>query len=362
MRSWRWLAFCILALSAAGCCRLGGRSANAALEQENRQLEDRLYQTQHELEKCQQQLERARSDAQNARGRKIGPAEASAGPELQAPETLQAPSIEMPSEPEPSGTVPDRLMLPEGDSAPPFNPPTPRPTATSARRGSAPARRIADPAASRNVASVTLSQTLTGGFDVDRQPGHDGIIAVIEPRDSQGRLLEVPASVSVVILDPALSGKEARLGRWDYSPEQVARVLAQNQPGMGIPLEVLWPTAPPQHSTLHLYIRYTTADGRKLETNRVVEVRLPGTRPPPTLAAAPGALSQNSAPANGDSATGRSSATASAGASGWRGIPLEYRRRDPPPSVAAQTTPAPSPEGPAAEVSSRTRPVWSPTR
>lgn len=362
MASWRWLAFCLLILSAAGCCRLGGRSANAALEQENRQLEDRLYQTQHELEKCQQQLERARSEAQNARGRGTSAAEAPAGPQLQAPETLPAPSIEMPSEPEPSGTLPDRLMLPEGDSAPPFNPPTPRPTATSTRRDSAPARQVADPSTSRNVASVTLSQTLTGGFDVDRKPGHDGIIAVIEPRDSQGRLMVVPASVSVVILDPALSGKEARLGRWDYSVEQVARVLAQNQPGMGIPLEVMWPTTPPQNSTLHLYVRYTTADGRKLETNRVVEVTLPGSRPPPTLAAAPGVLSQNSAPASGNSAPGRSSAAASTAASGWRGIPLEYRRRDPAPSVAAQTTPAPAPDGPAAEVSSRTRPVWSPTR
>ena len=41
-------------------------------------------------------------------------------------------------------------------------------------------------------------------------------------------------------------------------------------------VECPWPDRPPENNRLHLFVRYTTRDGRKLEADQSVEVALPG--------------------------------------------------------------------------------------
>ena len=44
-----------------------------------------------------------------------------------------------------------------------------------------------------------------------------------------------------------------------------------------------WPDGPPKHHKLHVFVRYVTADGRKLQTDRPIDVASPGE--PPTRGA-----------------------------------------------------------------------------
>ncbi|MHC4400462.1 MAG: hypothetical protein ACYTG0_12365, partial [Planctomycetota bacterium] len=125
------------------------------------------------------------------------------------------------------------------------------------------------------VAFITLNERLTAGLNSDRRRGHEGIVAVIEPRDEQGRLVDAVAGVSVVVLDPALPGEAARVGRWDFTAADTAEWYRNSPPSRGLRLEMPWPDVPPVHGQLHLFVRYKTDDGRHLEAQQPIEIDVP---------------------------------------------------------------------------------------
>ena len=45
----------------------------------------------------------------------------------------------------------------------------------------------------------------------------DGLLVVVEPRDFGGNIVNAPGDISVALLDPALTGEQARLRRWDFA-------------------------------------------------------------------------------------------------------------------------------------------------
>jgi len=129
---------------------------------------------------------------------------------------------------------------------------------------------------SASVRRMTLNPALTGGFDAEPQPGDEGILVMIEPRDGQGKPVAAAAPISVVLLDSALPGDAARVARWDLTGEDVATSYCRMPQAEGFCLGLPWPGAPPVHGHLHLFVRYTARDGRNLEAHREIDVALPG--------------------------------------------------------------------------------------
>lgn len=127
----------------------------------------------------------------------------------------------------------------------------------------------------RVVMNVTLNRKLTGGHNVDGQPGDEGVMVVVEPLNGAGDLVEVPGQVSIVVLDPAVEGEAARVARWDFSSKEAADHLKRTPMGDGLHFDLRWPHAPPTHRILNLYVRYTTADGRRLQVEKQIEVDPP---------------------------------------------------------------------------------------
>lgn len=126
------------------------------------------------------------------------------------------------------------------------------------------------------VAQITLNRKLTGGHNVDAKPGDEGVMVVVEPLNEAGDLIEVPGAVSIVVLDPALQGEAARVARWDFSSREAAKHLKRTPMGDGLHFDLRWPHSPPTHRLLSLYVRYTTADGRKLQVEKQIDVEPPG--------------------------------------------------------------------------------------
>jgi len=127
------------------------------------------------------------------------------------------------------------------------------------------------------VTQLRIDTEHTGGHNLDGRSGDDGLMLVIHPLDEQGRSLHVPAAVSIVLLDPALKGEAARVARWDFTADEVASAIrATGGAQAGIPLKVVWRNVMPQNEVLHLFVRYTTADGRRLEDQTEIRIRLPG--------------------------------------------------------------------------------------
>jgi hypothetical protein len=303
-----WVCVILLGCLAAAGCRSHGRQG-ALLERENRQLEDALYDLQYELETCQEE----KASLEKKLGR-FGPADRSTGrnaprepgaPELLSPYSgrasgpeiapLRPPTIQQGAEVVPDEDLPEMLVpspspeLRRPTEAAPADPPRDDHGEDPASAGkfvmpplSGPDRSDDDlpgkavSTDSDQVKRIAVNPKRTGGYDADGRPGDEGIVVVLEPQTDAQRLVAAAAPVSVVLLDPNLPGQAARVARWDFSLDEVARLYGESPPGEGLRLKMPWPDAPPVNSRLHLFVRYTTSDGTQHEADGEIRVALAG--------------------------------------------------------------------------------------
>ena len=348
MRAWQLAIFCLTCLAVAGCRT---DPAVALLERENRDLEDQLYQLADLVENCRRKNAALRGQLQCRETETGGPA---------VPGDVQSPTVELPSVEMPAERFLDRFQDQDPIDAPKTlpgpaesNPPkrTTPPEDGDPATGDA---SVVSPADNTRVALITLNDSLTGGCNVDGRAGDEGITVVIEPRGSDGRLVDAAAPVSIVVLDPALSGQATRLARWDFTADQIAATYHKTPSSGGIHLEMVWPGALPVHSQLQVFVRYTTDDGRKLEVDKSIDVDVIVRQARRLSSVGP------SGPAPGASRT----------AARWQGRPSAVTRlppTEPAPPASLPAKPADSvflaaQPPPAQTTPKRQRPVWSPHR
>jgi hypothetical protein len=132
---------------------------------------------------------------------------------------------------------------------------------------------------SQYVAAIVLNRSLTGGINDGENDGDQGLLVVVEPRDSRGRPIDAPAKIVVALLDPAVldeEGNASRLALWEFSAEETASMFRRVGTSEAIHLAMAWPDEPPKNSKLHLFVRYLTSDGRMLEADHPIEVAISG--------------------------------------------------------------------------------------
>jgi len=310
----------LLAVGCAGCATGRGRDMDY-LERELRYLEDKVFQLESENDECRRSLESAhrenealiRDAAKNgARKPTLRGAEpdlappqvelpgGEGAPPFEGPPEIQAPGPDVPEgestddEPADDGAVhegttgqrmpgaqdsqggPKRRLrsfgVPSSEPPPPFKEKT---------ADSKPVRKdgpldSGESSAGAGPVRITLNRRLTGGHDVDGQPGDEGVMVVVEPLDDAGELLEVSGDISVVVLDPAQQGEAARVARWDFTAAEAAKYLQRTPMGDGLHFTMPWPHSPPVNRTLNLYVQYTTPDGRRLQAEKQIEIDPPG--------------------------------------------------------------------------------------
>jgi len=140
-----------------------------------------------------------------------------------------------------------------------------------------PAEAASPPPADQNIAAITLHRR-TGGWNADGQPGDEGITVVVEPRNARGQLIPASGALAIALIDPAIPGDGGRYARLDFTADDAeALQRSSNVSGAGeMQIEVPWPDAPPAHAKLRVFVRLTTADGRKLQADRELTVDLRG--------------------------------------------------------------------------------------
>lgn len=335
---WLWLAL-VLAAVATGCrtdpAILALERENRDLEDEIYALQDLLDRTQDELEACRRAKAAgppSREEAPPAAETPGEPppipapqrvplpvpripepasgAQRPSAPAPSPPELPELPKIELPQNPLPPGQVPTTLRgaaptseqpgssppvqskkaRPSGEAQPPSAAPTPPSTsgamwqsvsqgairlASATSSPPADSRPTWSAADNRQVRRITLHRVLTGGWNRDGSPGDEGLSVVVEPRDAQGRVLPAVASVTVVLVDPALPGDQSQVARWDVPAADMANSYRNTPLAEGFYLRLPWPDQPPAHGRLEVFVRYTTGDGRRLEARLPVHVAVP---------------------------------------------------------------------------------------
>lgn len=212
-------------------------------------------------------------------------AELPSKPSNDIPDTLKPHSGSQPAD---VPDVPENLLRPSKPIGPSMNGPmlerpgsevSSRPHDVRARLSSASAEPFTPSGNSQQVVGIALNRTLTGGINSGDRPGDQGLLVVVEPRDRAGRTIDAPAEMSIVVLDPSQRDEEgmaACAARWDFSAAETAAMFRRNGANRAIHLMMAWPGEPPKHGNLHLFVRYTTRDGRKLEADQPIEVAVPG--------------------------------------------------------------------------------------
>jgi hypothetical protein len=273
-------------------------------ERELRLQEDCIYRLKWQLEDSQRQLDDA-NQRLNTAGKENNVLRDSVGPELSSPSAFGGSgssggtgrSSEAPRLP-PAPGLPNIQQGQEfipGSSAPPTNVPPPSGGKSSSRapelRGPAvtpaslntpvksedlsgnplrPSERMNPDA---EVARIILNPHHTGGLNSDGKPGDDMLSIAIEQRDANDQRILAPGDLKIVLVDPALDGPEAKLARWEFDSDEVARHVRRNREGASYQFELPWQTNP-THSDLRVFVRFSTFDGRRLEANAPLEVDL----------------------------------------------------------------------------------------
>ena len=123
-------------------------------------------------------------------------------------------------------------------------------------------------------AGMKFNTLLTGGQDVDGNPGDEALNVVLIPHDADGDLLKLAGEIRLDVLDLSLPDDKQRIGRWEYSAKESREHWHSGFLGTGLQFRVPWQT-PPQSGELLLHARLTTPDGRQFDASQPIRVTPP---------------------------------------------------------------------------------------
>jgi hypothetical protein len=185
--------------------------------------------------------------------------------------TTQRPSLDLPQPSAPADTPPNVDIPPLLEVPAPSKPSEllPVPGGTRETSKPLPSNPTSSKPGDKKVTHLFLNPALTGAADFDGQAGDDGLRIVVEPRNAEDQLVPEAGSIAIVVLDPDQPGDRARLARWDFDRAAIQQLLADSS-HRGIKLEMPWPASAPAANRLKLFVRYETADGRKVQADREI--------------------------------------------------------------------------------------------
>lgn len=128
----------------------------------------------------------------------------------------------------------------------------------------------------QRMTEIAFVRPFSVSLDLDVEPGDDGIRLVLQPRNAAGEFLEQTATLSVSAIDPDLRDDSARLGLWRFTPQQVEESMRRVGVAKGIHLDLSLSAKMPSAKRVVIFVRYETADGRRLEASHEYYLSAPG--------------------------------------------------------------------------------------
>ena len=119
---------------------------------------------------------------------------------------------------------------------------------------------------------LTINRWLTGGLDTNGEPGDEGLMVVLEPRDEAGSPVRLQGAVTLAVFE---EGGRDRVARWDFSADEVAASWKKSLFGHGYHFELAWPAGPPLRPGLQLQAQLLSAQGPTLQASHRFAVELP---------------------------------------------------------------------------------------
>jgi len=124
----------------------------------------------------------------------------------------------------------------------------------------------------KRVVELGFHPSLSRAVNFDDRSDDDGLYLVLQPLNERGQMVPVAADLLVDVIDLAREGKAARIGRWNYSAQEVKSKLQPIGSNQGIHLRLPWNGPDPIADRVVVFVWYTFPNGRQVIGEKTIFV------------------------------------------------------------------------------------------
>ena len=137
---------------------------------------------------------------------------------------------------------------------------------TSAAGAIAPARLqpIPEMPEDTRIVEIKFHPSLCRAVNMDGEGDDDGLSLVLQPLNSAGEFVPLPADLVIVAVDPSRDDAQRPAGRWAYQSADVHAKLQPIGSSQGIHLTLPWTGAKPEADRVVVFAYYTLPEGRRI--------------------------------------------------------------------------------------------------
>lgn len=128
--------------------------------------------------------------------------------------------------------------------------------------------------ASFRATGIEFSTLMTGGTNINKSPGDDGLTVVLLPKDPDGVVVKVAGTIEIAAFDLARPEGAQRIGHWTFDVGESHEYWHQGVIQSGYQFELPWQDVP-QAEKLLLHGRLVSIDGRQFDTTHTVSIDPP---------------------------------------------------------------------------------------
>lgn len=123
------------------------------------------------------------------------------------------------------------------------------------------------------VRQIDWHPSLCRAQNSDGKPGDDGLYLVLVPRNSAGEFVPTTGSMTIVIEETQADGSISRIGRYEFTAEELKEHLEPIGSAPGIHLPVRWKDQTPSTTSVEAYVKFTLDDGTTMVNRRSFPLR-----------------------------------------------------------------------------------------
>ncbi len=114
------------------------------------------------------------------------------------------------------------------------------------------------------VVELAFHPSLTRAINMDDRPDDDGLYLVLQPKNERGQMVPTGADLTIIVLDPARDGDQAKIGRWEYTADEVKDKLQPIGSEQGIHLRLPWNGPDPSADRVIIFALFKFENGRQV--------------------------------------------------------------------------------------------------
>lgn len=123
------------------------------------------------------------------------------------------------------------------------------------------------------VRQIDWHPTMCRAQNTDGKPGDDGLYLVLVPRNNAGEFVPSTGSLTLVVEETLADGSVSRIGRYEYTAEELREQLEPIGTAPGLHLPIRFRDRIPSGSSVDVYAKFTSEDGTTMVNRRTIQLR-----------------------------------------------------------------------------------------